>query len=72
MKLSPKAARIIIEALSHYQEHHDRRINEAGLTEEEASDLTNDRQYLEAIKRDFGRYEAELLREQKSGVRAGV
>ena len=44
MYLSPKAIRFIIEALEHYQTSHER------LTEDEVADLTNDSQYLEAIK----------------------
>ncbi len=64
MKLSPKAIRFVIEALSHYEEHHDRRLNEEGLTEEEVSDLVNDRQYLEAIKHDFEKHQDELLQQR--------
>ena len=69
MKLSLKATRFIIEALSHYLEHHDHRLNQEGLSEEETSNLMNDRQYLEAIKHDFERHQAELPRERGS-VRA--
>ena len=69
MKLSLKAIRFVIEALNHYQQHHDHRMSQEGLTEEELSDLVNDRQYLEAIKRDLERHRDELMRERGS-VRA--
>ena len=67
MNLSLKAARFVIEALEHYQKYHDERLQQARLPEEDASDLVNDRQYLEAIKQDFQRYHDDLLR-QRAGV----
>jgi hypothetical protein len=60
MKLSPKAVRFVIEALEHYQKYHDERLASEGLSDDAASDLTNDRQYLEAIKKDFENYRDEL------------
>jgi hypothetical protein len=60
MKLSLKAIRFIIEALEHYQQYHDQRMQQDGLTEDDVSDLVNDRQYLEAIKQDFVKYRDEL------------
>jgi hypothetical protein len=66
MNLSLKAARFVIEALNHYQEFHDQRLNQAGLSEDDASDLANDRQYLEAIKHDFEKYLEELAQSRES------
>ena len=60
MYLSPKAIRFIIEALEHYQTSHER------LTEDEVADLTNDSQYLEAIKTDLKKYHGELLHQLSS------
>jgi len=50
MNLSPKAIRLIIEALEYYQTSHEERLRDECLTEDEIADLTNDCQYLEAIK----------------------
>ena len=61
MHLSPKAIRFLIEALEHYQTSHEERLRDACLTEEEVADLTNDYQYLEAIKTDLKKYHEELL-----------
>jgi hypothetical protein len=63
MNLSPKAARFVIEALEHYQKYHDERLRQEGLSDDEASDLLNDRSYLEAIKHDFQAYHDALLRQ---------
>ena len=61
MQLSPKAIRFIIEALEHYQTHHEERLRDEHVTEEEASDLTNDHQYLEALKTDLKQYHDGLM-----------
>jgi hypothetical protein len=53
MNLSPKAIRFIIEALEHYQTSHEERLRNECLTEDEIADLTNDYQYLEAMKTDL-------------------
>lgn len=66
MKLSPKATRFVIEALEQYALEHDRRLGQEGLSDDAISDLTNDRQYLEAIKQEFARYHNELLMQQQS------
>jgi hypothetical protein len=50
MQLSARAIRFIIEALEHYQTHHEERLQDKHRTEEEAADLTNDHQYLEDLK----------------------
>jgi hypothetical protein len=60
MNLSPKALRLVIEALDHYQQVHDERLARPGLSEDEISDLENDRHYLAAIKEDFERRRDEL------------
>ena len=64
MKLSPKATRFVIEALDHYQKHHDQRLEQEDLSEDEAGDLVNDRHYLEIIKQEFEKYQQELLQQQ--------
>lgn len=66
MELSQKAVRFVIEALEHYQQFHDQRLERDGLSEDDASDLVNDREYLEAIKRDFVKYQDTLKRERES------
>ncbi len=69
MKLSLKAIRFVIEALEHYRKNHDQRLREEGLSEDDISDLVNDRHYLEAIQKDFEKYQDELL-EQRENVAA--
>ena len=49
MDLSPKAIRFLIDALKHYEEYYDRRLEEAGLSDDDLADLSNDRQYLLAL-----------------------
>ena len=71
MQLSPKAIRFIIEAVEHYQIHHEERLRDEHLTEEEAADLTNDRQYLEALKMDLKQYHDELLCQGSSPTKVG-
>jgi len=66
MHLSPKAIRFIIEALEHYQTSHEERLRDERLTEDEVADLTNDDQYLEAIKTDLKKYHGELLHKLSS------
>jgi hypothetical protein len=63
MKLSLKATRFVIEALEHYLQSQDERLRQEGLSEEMVSDLTNDRQYLEAIKHDFEAFRDGLARQ---------
>ena len=69
MKLSLKAIRFVIEALDHYQAYHDEQLRREGVSEDDLSDLLNDRQYLEAIKQDFEKYRDDLL-QQRQGVKA--
>ena len=69
MKLSPKAVRFVIEALEHYQKYHDDQLATEGLSDDDASDLANDRLYLEALKTDFEKYRDEFV-EQRAGVNA--
>jgi len=71
MKLSLKATRFVIEALEQFQKLHDERLHQEGLSEDDVSDLVNDRQYVEAIKQDFEKYQKELM-EQRDGVKADV
>jgi hypothetical protein len=61
MQLSPKAIRFLIEALEHYQTHHEERLRDEHVTEEEAADLTNDHQYLEALKINLKQYHDGLM-----------
>jgi len=63
MKISLKAIRFVIEALEHYQHDLDQQLKQGGLSEDEVSDLANDRQYLEAVKQDFKKYRDELMQE---------
>jgi hypothetical protein len=63
MKLSLKATRFVLEALEHYQQYHDQRLKQEGLAEDDISDLSNDRQYLEAIKQDLENYRDELMQQ---------
>ena len=61
IQLSPKAIRFIIEALEHYQTHHEERLQDQHVIEEEAADLTNDDQFLEALKTDLQQYYDALM-----------
>ena len=53
------------EALEHYQKYQVQRLQEEGLSEDDVSDLINDRQYLEAVKQDFAKYHDELMEQRK-------
>ena len=71
IQLSPKAIRFIIEAIEHYQTSHAERLRDERLTEEEASDLTNDHQYLEAIKTDLQKYHEDLMSKLSAPTKVG-
>jgi hypothetical protein len=71
MKLSLKAVRFVIEALENQRKDYDRRLADDGLSEDDISDLTNDRHYLDAIKKDFETYRDELVR-NRDNVNADV
>lgn len=71
MQLSPKAIRFIIEAIEHYQTYHADRLQDESLTEDEAADLTNDYQYLEAIKTDLKKYHNDLISKFLSYTKVG-
>ncbi|MBI4641903.1 MAG: hypothetical protein HY731_14535 [Candidatus Tectomicrobia bacterium] len=71
MQLSPKAIRFIIEAIEHYQAYHEERLRDESLPEEEAADLTNDYQYLEAIKTDLKKYHDEFMSKLSSHTKVG-
>jgi hypothetical protein len=60
MNLSQKATRFVIEALEHYRRYYDQRLQQEGLTEDDISDLENDRYYLEASRRILKRTEMHL------------
>lgn len=66
MQLSPKAIRFFIDALEHSQTHHEERLRDEHVTEEEAADLTNDHQYLEALKTTLQLYHDELMCKRSS------
>jgi len=66
MPLSPKAIRFLIEAIEHYQTYHEAQLQAESLTEDEVADLTNDYQYLEAIKTDLKKYHEEFMRKFSS------
>jgi hypothetical protein len=63
MNLSLKATRFVIEALEHYQKYQDERLHGEGLSEDDASDLVNDQQYLAVILQEFQEYHDALLRQ---------
>ena len=65
MDLSPKAIRFLIDALKHYGEHFDRRLEDESLSDDELADLANDRQYLLALAQDLQSHHDDLL---KAGV----
>ncbi len=56
MNLSLKATRFVIEALDHYRQYHDQQLQQGGLSEDQISDLENDRLYLDAIKQEMEDY----------------
>ena len=66
MKLSLKAVRFVIDALENYQKDHDRRLADDSLSEDEISDLTNDRHYLDAIMKDFETYRDQLVQNREN------
>jgi hypothetical protein len=53
MHLSPKATCFIIEFLDYRIEAYQERLNVEGLDEDEASDITNDAAFLEALRTDL-------------------
>ncbi len=53
MNLSAKAARFVIEALECYQKEHEQRLKDKLLSDDAVADLTNDREFLAAIKKEF-------------------
>lgn len=62
MDLSPKAIRILIDALKHYGEHFERRLEEDGLSDDELADLANDQRYLMALAQNLETHHEELLK----------
>jgi hypothetical protein len=62
MDLSLKAIRFLIDALKHYGEHLERRLEDEGLPDDELADLANDRQYLVALGQDLQSYHEDLLK----------
>ena len=61
MNLSPKALRFIIDAISAQQQHFAQQLQRNELDEDDAADLSNDAQYLEAIKQDLQAHHDTLL-----------
>ncbi len=61
MNFSPKAIRFIIEAIDHYLNDHQMRLQNCTLPEDEKADLLNDWNYLEAIKSELEAYYTQLL-----------
>lgn len=53
MNLSPKAIRFIIEALDYRIKAYQERLKVDDLDEDEASDITNDSAFLEAIRTEM-------------------
>jgi hypothetical protein len=71
MKLSLKATRLVIDALEHYRRHFDQELQREGLPEDEASDLENDRLYLDTIKHDLEEYRDKLAQQRDEIKAAG-
>jgi hypothetical protein len=69
MNLSLKATQVVIDALEHYRQYHDQQLQQKGLSEDDISDLVNDRLFLEAIKQDLEGYRAGLI-QRSNGVKA--
>lgn len=65
MNLSLKATRFVIEALEHYRQYCDQRLQQGGLAEDEIADLVNDRHYLEAIQQDLEAYRDALMQQRE-------
>ncbi len=63
MQFSLKSIRFVIEALEHYQQEHDQRIEHGGLSDDDVADLVNDRQYLDAIRQDCEEYRDRLMQQ---------
>lgn len=53
MELSAKATRYVIDALEHYERHYVNLLQNEELTEDEISDLVNDKQYLSTIRQSL-------------------
>ena len=68
MKLSLKATRFVIEALQHYRQCLAQRVDVATLSEDEIADLTNDGEYIDAIRSDFEKYRDELSQNPHAAV----
>ena len=61
IQFSPKAIRFILETITHYQSVQEARLHAADAPDEDLADLTNDYQYLEAIKSDLQKYHENLV-----------
>jgi len=55
-------------AIELYQTFHEERLRNERLTEDEVTDLTNDCQYLEAMKTDLKKYHGALLHKLSSNA----
>ena len=62
MELSPKAIRFLMDALKHYAEDLDRRLEEECLSDDELADLGNDRQYLVALMQGLEYHYLEMFK----------
>ena len=62
MELTPKANRYIIEALQHYRDHLDRRLEDDHLSDDELADIGNDRDYVAALVQNFQIHHEEILK----------
>jgi hypothetical protein len=71
MNLSLKGTRFVIAALEHYQRFHDDQLRQEGSSEDDASDLANDRQYLQVIKEEFEKHQQELSCRHAASLEAG-
>jgi hypothetical protein len=66
MRLSLKTIRFVIEALENQQKDYDRPLADDRLSEDDIADLTNDRHYLDAIKKEFETYRDQVVQNREN------
>jgi len=72
MNLSPKATRFIIEALDYRISAYQERLNVEELDEDEASDITNDAAFLEALRTELAQTLEKVVRPMMPTVRPSM
>lgn len=66
MNLSPKALRFVIAAIAAQQQQFAQQLQGSQLSEDAAADLSNDAQYLEAIKQDLQAHHDALIAQARA------